>query len=185
MANIKIIQPDDATGYLEEIYHQILESRGKIAEVYKVQSLNPRSIIRHLDLYLTLMFGKSPLSRARREMIAVVVSASNECDYCIKHHSSALDHYWKDKRKVNRLIQDYTKAGLGEHDEYLCELAQISTRVPGSRKIPQILKKLKNSGADDRTILDATLIISYFNFVNRIVLILDPDPEDSPEGYIY
>jgi hypothetical protein len=30
--------------------------------------------------------------------------------------------------------------------------------------------KLKALGLDDRAILDATLVLSYFNFVNRIVL---------------
>jgi AhpD family alkylhydroperoxidase len=28
-----------------------------------------------------VMFGESPLSRAQREMIAVVTSTANECDY--------------------------------------------------------------------------------------------------------
>jgi len=34
------------------------------------------------------------------------------------------------------------------------------------------MERLKSTGLSDRTILDATLIIGYFNFVNRIVLLL-------------
>ena len=32
-------------------------------------------------MYLAVMFGKSDLSRAQREMLAVVVSAANQCHY--------------------------------------------------------------------------------------------------------
>jgi alkylhydroperoxidase family enzyme len=35
----------------------------------------------HYALYRTSMYGPSPLSRAEREAIAVVVSAANDCFY--------------------------------------------------------------------------------------------------------
>ncbi|MCI0661378.1 MAG: carboxymuconolactone decarboxylase family protein [Acidobacteria bacterium] len=35
----------------------------------------------HFDLYVTLMRGKSGLSRIQREMIGLVVSAANHCHY--------------------------------------------------------------------------------------------------------
>lgn len=34
-----------------------------------------------LDLYRTVMYGKHGLSRVERELIAVVVSAVNQCQY--------------------------------------------------------------------------------------------------------
>jgi len=58
-----------------------LEKRGKIANILQVHSLNPDAMAGHLDLYMSIMFGGSGLSRAEREAIAVVVSATNECDY--------------------------------------------------------------------------------------------------------
>ena len=36
------------------------------------------------------MYGKSPLRRTDREMIAVVVSAINQCHYWIVHHGEGL-----------------------------------------------------------------------------------------------
>ena len=35
----------------------------------------------HYELYRELMYGRGPLSRLQREMIAVVVSAANDCYY--------------------------------------------------------------------------------------------------------
>ncbi len=80
-------------------------------EIYKIQSLNPRSIIRHLDLYMTLMYGKSPLSREQREMMGIVISSVNKCEYCVEHHSQALLHYWKDEKRVGALARKYSTAG--------------------------------------------------------------------------
>ncbi len=185
MAHIEVIQPSNSDGYLKEVYDQILESRGKIAEIHKIQSLNPRTILRHMDLYMTLMYGKSPLSRAEREMTGVVVSLANRCGYCVKHHGEALNHYWKDDKKLKNFIQDFRNADLDKRDLLLCELADISTRIPDSKKVHKYVKELKQSGITDRAILDATLIISYFNFVNRIVLTLDVELESDPGGYKY
>ncbi|MFW6294068.1 MAG: carboxymuconolactone decarboxylase family protein, partial [Spirochaetota bacterium] len=97
MARIRVIEPDEATGELADIYADLTRSRGRLAEVHKIQSLNPQSIRDHMALYTTVMFSRSPLSRAEREMMAVVVSATNGCAYCIEHHGQALLHFWKDR----------------------------------------------------------------------------------------
>jgi alkylhydroperoxidase family enzyme len=44
-------------------------------------SQNPRAMKTSMDFYGAIMFGKSPLSRSQREMLAVVVSAANHCIY--------------------------------------------------------------------------------------------------------
>lgn len=45
MANIKTISPEQADGELKKIYENLLETRGKIAEVHKIQSLNPEALV--------------------------------------------------------------------------------------------------------------------------------------------
>ena len=83
------------------------------------------------------------------------------------------------------MIQKYSGAGLDEKDLLLCELAELSTATPYSRKISGLIKKMKKKSFTDRAILDATLIISYFNFVNRIALNLEVELEKDPGGYKY
>lgn len=176
---IDVIDRDRAEGRLKEIYDDIVQKRGKLAEVHKIQSLNPESIVHHMDLYMTIMFGKSPLSRAQREMIAVVVSSANRCAYCIQHHSEPLAKYWKDEAKVDQLARDYSKLELQEKDRLYCELAERLTHDPSGTGYEQAVGPLKQAGASDREVLDAVLIISYFNFVNRVVMGLGV--EASPE----
>ena len=81
MAWIKMIDENEAEGRLKELYARIVEPWGGVDNVLKIHGLNPESLHGHFALYKTLMRGRSPLSRAQREMIAVVVSATNECHY--------------------------------------------------------------------------------------------------------
>ena len=185
MAYIDVIQPDQAEGRLKEIYDEIESTRGQIAEVHKIQSLNPETIVNHMDLYMSVMYAKSPLRRATREMIAVVVSMANNCEYCQTHHGAALNHYWKDEARVQQLRTDYRSLDLPAIDKLWCELAYQITSNP-SKSTAGIYERLRAEGAEDRAILDANLVIAYFNFVNRLVLGLGVHLEaDQGVGYNY
>lgn len=181
MAKIKVIEHEEASGRLKEIYDNLVSSRGKLADVHKIQSLRPESIVKHMELYMELMFTKSELSRADREMIAVVVSATNNCEYCQIHHAQALNHYWKDDVKIESLRDSGTFEGITDRQEALIYYAKKLTSTPGDCAFDQ-LDYLNNVELTDSGILDATMVIAYFNFVNRIVLSLGVEVEDDQGG---
>ena len=79
MAYIPYVPFDDAEGLLAELYARY--GSEEIDNIIRIHSLNPRSMRDHVELYAHLMRGPSPLSRIQREMIAVVVSAENDCFY--------------------------------------------------------------------------------------------------------
>jgi len=185
MPRIKIIEYEEAEGKLKEIYDEVIKKRGKLAEIHKIHSLNPQSMLDHIDLYLTIMFNKSPLSRAQREMIAVVVSEANKCGYCQIHHGEALRYLWRNEEKVQLLRKDYTEVELSPKDKLLCDLGYTLTLFPASKEVEAIINKLKELGTTDKELLDANLVISYFNFVNRIVLGLGLEVENDAGGYKY
>lgn len=184
MPHIQVINYEEATGRLRDIYDDIIEKRGKLADVHKIQSLRPESIVMHMDLYMEIMFSKSDLSRADREMIAVVVSSENECSYCIRHHAEALGHYWKNPDKTNALMADFYKAELNQRQLALCSFASKLTVEPGEFAEAHETNRLKSVGFTDSAVLDATLVVAYFNFVNRIVLALGLEVnEEEISGY--
>jgi len=78
---IKTIDEDKATGKLKEVYESIAGRGRKMAYILKVQSLNPKALESHYQFYRNIMFDKSNLTRAQREMIATVVSVENKCHY--------------------------------------------------------------------------------------------------------
>ena len=56
---IDVIRPEAATGMLKKLYDTAKQVVNKV----------------------NIMFGSSPLSRGQREMLAVIVSARNDCLY--------------------------------------------------------------------------------------------------------
>ncbi len=82
IAWIRTIDESDATGSLAESYEKERDpGTGRVDHILRVHSLAPDTLDDHARLYHTLMHGESGLSRAEREMIAVVVSTINECHY--------------------------------------------------------------------------------------------------------
>jgi len=169
MSWIKEVEVSEADGKLAEMYAALIRQRGKVSNILKVHSLNPEAMRNHLDLYVTLMFGKSGLSRAEREAVAVVVSANNDCEYCVSHHTQALRHYIDDEDTLNMLM---TADGLETLEPRLSNIvrhAEKLTSAPGAMTESD-LDELRTEGLSDKDILDLTLIVAYFNFVNRIAM---------------
>ena len=81
---------------------------------------------------MTLMFGKSGLSRLEREAIAVVVSASNECVYCVHHHAESLRHYLDDEETLKLLMAADGLETLEPRLSNIVRHAEKLTDVPGA-----------------------------------------------------
>jgi alkylhydroperoxidase family enzyme len=81
MPYIRTIPDDEADEALARQYEMARGRSGKVYNIVRVMGLEPRQLDAAMGLYRVIMFGKSPLSRAQRETIAVVVSHANQCHY--------------------------------------------------------------------------------------------------------
>ena len=81
MTYIDIIDEQDAKGILKKEYEKGILRSGKVFNILKIMSRSPATLQDAMAMYLTIMFGKSDLSRAQREMLATVVSKVNHCYY--------------------------------------------------------------------------------------------------------
>ena len=81
MAYIPYVPYAEASGLLKELYSVYGGDGRSVDNIVRIHSLNPRSMRDHVHLYSHLMRGRSPLSRIQREMLAVTVSAENDCFY--------------------------------------------------------------------------------------------------------
>lgn len=168
VAYIRVIDEDEAEGKLFELYDSIQRTRGRVSNVLRIQSLDPKGLQAHLDLYLAHIFRPGGISRLEREMIAIVVSAANGCDYCVTHHSEALTKYAKDAELVKQLGKDHTKAKLSDQHRALIDFAVGLTTQPAKGR-KEAVETLRKSGYDEEAILHIAEIVSYFNYVNRMV----------------
>ncbi len=81
MAHLRLIDPDDAEGALAEEYDAAVGRAGKVFNIVRSMSLSPETLHASMELYKAIMFGPSQLTRQERELIATVVSATNDCYY--------------------------------------------------------------------------------------------------------
>ena len=81
MAWIQTISEQEARGKLKQEYEAALRRTGKVYNVLKIMSLNPAMLHTSMEFYKTLMYQRTQLPRAVREMLAVVVSSANQCHY--------------------------------------------------------------------------------------------------------
>lgn len=81
MPHIHVIRYEDAEGVARREYDAALRRAGRIWNIVSIQCQLPEVMRDSMRLYQSIMFGPSPLSRAQREMIAVVTSTANECHY--------------------------------------------------------------------------------------------------------
>ncbi len=78
---IRVYSLEEASGFLKKQYEAALKRAGRIWHIVSIMSQNPRTLKASMDFYSAVMFGRSPLTRGQREMLAVVVSAENNCIY--------------------------------------------------------------------------------------------------------
>jgi alkylhydroperoxidase family enzyme len=78
---IKQVPVEKATGFLKKQFDAALERAGRVWNIVHIMSVNPLAMDASLRFYGAIMMGRSPLSRAQRELLATVTSAELECRY--------------------------------------------------------------------------------------------------------
>lgn len=72
---------EEATGLLKQEFDKAVQRAGRVWRIVHIMSLNPRVLKEGIGFYGALMFGRSPLSRSQRELLATVVSTELDCHY--------------------------------------------------------------------------------------------------------
>jgi uncharacterized peroxidase-related enzyme len=167
VAFIRLTEPDDASGALAGEYDEAIKRAGKVFNIVKAMSPNPRVLRHSMALYGGIMHGPSELSRVERELLAVVVSRENDCHYWIVAHANDLRAEGAADELVRAAQVDYREAELEPRVRSLCDFAVKLTRGPASMRQDDV-DALRLQGLSDAAIHDAVQVISYFNYVNRV-----------------
>lgn len=81
MAFIPYVTYEEASDRLKAIYDKMGGLDKAPANIIRISSVKPPVMEGHVALFRSIMTTKSPLTRAQKEMIAVVVSGINQCHY--------------------------------------------------------------------------------------------------------
>jgi uncharacterized peroxidase-related enzyme len=159
--------PEDVPEEIAELWQLPLEKLGFVPNVLRVFALRPTHLLGWWAYYDELMRGDSGLSKAQREMIAVVVSALNRCHYCIVSHSAALRKLTGDPVLVDQLATAYKYAPLADAERAMLDYAAKLTEE-SHRCGPEDIETLRSVGWSDEEIMDIAEVAAMFNFTNRL-----------------
>lgn len=81
MPHVHVFDYDETTGDTRREYDKALRRAGRVWNIVSIQCQLPEVMRDSMRIYQSIMFGRSPLTRAQREMMAVVTSQVNECHY--------------------------------------------------------------------------------------------------------
>jgi alkylhydroperoxidase family enzyme len=82
MAWIDTPREDEWDGELAALLPSVVDrEHQRVDNIMQIHALNPRAMAAHQALYVSAMAGTKTLRKVEREMIAMVVSAINECHY--------------------------------------------------------------------------------------------------------
>ena len=175
---LRVPDEEEVPPEVKELWEKPLEKLGFVPNVLRFFALRPRHLLRWWEHYDELMRGESGLTKAQREMIAVVVSATNRCHYCLVSHSAALRKLTDDPVLVDQLASSYKYAPLEAREKAMLDFAVKLTQA-SDRCGAEDVEALRRVGWSDEEIMDITEVAAMFNFSNRLATGLGwvPNPE--------
>jgi uncharacterized peroxidase-related enzyme len=160
MSRISLIEPDQASPEVKEIYDQRL--KGKPGNVQKALAHRPDMLKNFLGFYASV--GRS-LERRLYELIYIRVSMINGCRYCLQHHLAA-------SKRAGVTPEDWSALKLGnfshlsEKERTALAYAEKLTRAPHEISDDDY-NGLKKHFSDPE-ILDLHLLTGLANLTNRV-----------------
>jgi uncharacterized peroxidase-related enzyme len=169
--------PDDVPDEVRELWALPLEKLGFVPNVLRAYSIRPRHLVLWNVLYDELMRGESGLTKAQREMIAVVVSTTNRCHYCIVSHSAALRKLTGDPLLVEQLATNRAYAKVDPKERAMLDFA-VKLTESSSTCTEADVQALRDAGWTDEDVMDIAEVAAMFNFTNRLASGLGWRPND-------
>ena len=167
IARLHVPPEDEVTDEVKELWAKPLERLGFVPNVLRVFALRPAHLLAWWAYYDELLRGESGLTKEQREMIAVVVSATNRCHYCIVSHSAALRKLTEDPELVDQLATGYKYAPLDPRDRAMLDFA-VKLTEESDRCGDEDVDALREAGWNDEEIMDIAQVAAMFNFTNRL-----------------
>jgi uncharacterized peroxidase-related enzyme len=161
-----------------ELWRPSLEKLGFVPNVLRLYALRPSRLLAWNAWYEEAMKGDSGLTKAEREMIAVVVSVANDCPYCIAAHGAALRKLTKDPALADAIAADHTTAPLEPRVRAMLDYALALTLRPATIGEEDVVA-LRAAGWSDEDVMDIAEVTGLFNMSNRMASGLGwaPNPE--------
>ncbi|WP_299771123.1 peroxidase-related enzyme [uncultured Tateyamaria sp.] len=162
----------------QKYFDVCMDKLGMVPNVLKAHAFDIDKLNAFTGLYNDLMLADSGLSKLEREMVAVVVSATNRCYYCLTAHGAAVRQLSGNPELGEQLVMNWRVADVTPRQRAMLEFAEKVTVA--SARIEELDRQvLRDHGLSDRDIWDLINVAAFFNMSNRVAsaTAMRPNPE--------
>lgn len=166
--------PDETQKYFDICQEKL----GMVPNVLKAHAFDIDKLNAFTALYNDLMLAESNLTKLEREMIAVVVSATNRCFYCLTAHGAAVRQLSGNSMLGEALVMNWRVADVSPRQRAMLAFAEKVTLA--SAQIEEADRQtLRDHGLTDRDIWDVINVAAFFNMSNRVAsaTAMEPNPD--------
>jgi len=173
MKTINVPTREQVSPASQLLFDQIKGRLGKVPNLYATVGYSPKALGAFLNFDLVLNQGV--LTEKEKEAIALTVSESNECNYCLAAHT--LTSSMKGISKEETL--SFRRGEVGDAKlNALVKLAK-SIVVNSGRAEPELLTEFFNAGFDETALMELIGLVTARIFTNYVYAITDV-PIDFP-----
>jgi len=164
----------------EDIRNRILavqEKSGFVPNVFLVLAYRPEEFRAFFAYHDALMEKKGNLTKAEREMIVVVTSNANQCQYCVVAHGAILRIRAKNPLIADQVAVNYRKADITPRQEAMLDFA-MKVSAQAYAVGDQDFEVLRTHGFDMDDVWDIAGIAAFFGLSNRMANVTSMRPND-------
>lgn len=172
----RIPQRTEVTEENQAIFDQLTSILGTVPNLYAGFAWSAHA----LSTYLALENGKSSLNARQREVIQLVVSQVNDCQYCLTAHSEIARMNGFTEEEIREI-----RRGRATFDPELDAIARLARNVAEKRgrSDDASLKAFYAAGLTNENLVDLVIVVGYQIVANYLQGLINM-PLDFPlQGY--
>jgi uncharacterized peroxidase-related enzyme len=167
LAWLRVPEPEETPDEVQALFARAEEKLGFVPNVLRFWALRPDHMLKWRKYMDEILKGSSGLTEAQREMIGVVVSATNRCYYCLSSHGAALRLLTNDPVLGDQLASNYRHADLPPKERAMLDFA-VKVTEESHRCTEADVEALREAGWSDEEIMDIGEVAAMFNLTNRM-----------------
>lgn len=152
---------------MREAIEKVAEKSGFVPNVFFALAHRPAEFRAFFDYHAALMDKDEGLTKAEREMIVVLVSALNNCQYCVIAHGAILRIRAKNALIADQVAINWRKADITPRERAMLAYTEKVTRTANEIGDADHAA-LTQAGFTQDEIWDIGAIAAFFGMSNRL-----------------
>ena len=178
MARVNLVQKDQATSEIKELFQQIEDNGARVMNLYRVAANSPQVTRNFIKLGNSLI-GKTALSPKLRELAIMRIARLCNCEYELVQHTPIALQSGLSQVQLDAIGAWKESGSFGEEEravlQYVDEVAQ-DVRV--TDETFEILRKY----LDEQRIVELTLAIGWWGMLARLLVPLEVEVDKQSAG---